>query len=529
MQLRGSAHPAGDCVPSLAMTAEEPKEPAETRCYRPLIMGRRRRRRRQPPACDPGRPRRPPRRRQRGRRRRRDLPRARRRRTDDVRPRRRRLLPCPHVPTRRRHEFTRHRPRPAAATPQAFPNGIEIYGPRSISVPGSLAALGAMHREHGSRAWAELVRPAITHASEGFARRTLTATSPPRTTPASLPTRAARQLLDADAPPALGRPDPPTRARRHRSRRIAEEGAERLTAALSPTNSQPASNKPVRPGRRRRPRRLPAASPRPARRPLPRLRGPPNAPELDRLRPAPDARHRRAFRPRRPSARPSASTSSSKPRSAPSSTRERFGADPAPSPPLPLTAYSPPKPPPPTRRPHLARPRRRPPPRDPRAGSRRHHLFLRRRRRGQRRLRHPEHQLRFRVRRVGGRYRRPHEQPHGLLAPRPQPPEPPAAPQARTPHHERAHDLPRPQALGRPRHPRRRQPGAGQPPSPDRDDRPRPGPATAIELPRWTSHVSGQYANYPHTARTSLSSSVAFPNETRRDLPRPSRRYRRRS
>src|SRR5690349_17488472 len=33
-------------------------------------------------------------------------------------------------------------PAPASATAQGFPSGMDVYGPRSISVPGSLAALG---------------------------------------------------------------------------------------------------------------------------------------------------------------------------------------------------------------------------------------------------------------------------------------------------------------------------------------------------------------------------------------------------
>jgi gamma-glutamyltranspeptidase len=117
-------------------------------------------------------------------------------------------------------------PAPRAATPQAFPNGIEIYGPRSISVPGSLAALGAMHRAHGTRAWAELVQPAITHASEGFAAthgyRHFAAENHPRLVADA---RSRAIFLDADAPPALGAliRQPALAAI---LARIAEEGAE---------------------------------------------------------------------------------------------------------------------------------------------------------------------------------------------------------------------------------------------------------------------------------------------------------------
>jgi gamma-glutamyltranspeptidase/glutathione hydrolase len=60
-------------------------------------------------------------------------------------------------------------PAPRAATPAAFPDGIAVRGPRSVSVPGSLAGLGAMHAAHGRLPWAQLVAPAIEHAREGFA------------------------------------------------------------------------------------------------------------------------------------------------------------------------------------------------------------------------------------------------------------------------------------------------------------------------------------------------------------------------
>jgi gamma-glutamyltranspeptidase/glutathione hydrolase len=60
-------------------------------------------------------------------------------------------------------------PAPRAATPAAFPGGMAVHGPRSVSVPGSLAGLGAMHAAHGRRPWATLAAPAIEHAREGFA------------------------------------------------------------------------------------------------------------------------------------------------------------------------------------------------------------------------------------------------------------------------------------------------------------------------------------------------------------------------
>src|SRR5436305_1336871 len=96
-------------------------------------------------------------------------------------------------------------PAPRAATPRAFPSGIDIYGPRSISVPGSLAAIGAMHAAHGRRAWAELVQPAIEHARDGFAAthgyRHYAAENQPRL---GADPRSRATFLDGDAPPTLG-------------------------------------------------------------------------------------------------------------------------------------------------------------------------------------------------------------------------------------------------------------------------------------------------------------------------------------
>ncbi|HTC08774.1 MAG TPA: gamma-glutamyltransferase [Acetobacteraceae bacterium] len=59
---------------------------------------------------------------------------------------------------------------PLAATPERFrAHGIAVRGPLSVSTPGLLAGLGAMHAAHGSIDWAKLCEPAIRHAREGFA------------------------------------------------------------------------------------------------------------------------------------------------------------------------------------------------------------------------------------------------------------------------------------------------------------------------------------------------------------------------
>jgi gamma-glutamyltranspeptidase len=58
---------------------------------------------------------------------------------------------------------------PASATPEAFAGGMEVRGPRSVSVLGSLGGIAAMHAAHGSRAWAGLAAAAIGYARDGFA------------------------------------------------------------------------------------------------------------------------------------------------------------------------------------------------------------------------------------------------------------------------------------------------------------------------------------------------------------------------
>lgn len=57
---------------------------------------------------------------------------------------------------------------PAAATPELFAGGMDVHGPRSVSVPGSLAGLAAMHADHGRLPWARLFQSAIEHARAGF-------------------------------------------------------------------------------------------------------------------------------------------------------------------------------------------------------------------------------------------------------------------------------------------------------------------------------------------------------------------------
>src|SRR5438067_4711812 len=59
-------------------------------------------------------------------------------------------------------------PRPQAATTERYAAGIPRTGPLSVSVPGMLGGLAAMHRGYGRLPWAELCAEAIRLAREGF-------------------------------------------------------------------------------------------------------------------------------------------------------------------------------------------------------------------------------------------------------------------------------------------------------------------------------------------------------------------------
>eukprot|EP01037_Dinobryon_pediforme_P012865 gene12865-12965_t len=57
---------------------------------------------------------------------------------------------------------------PAAATQSEYSGGMDVTGPRSVSVPGSLGGIAAMHKAHGRLPWARLFEAAIEHARFGF-------------------------------------------------------------------------------------------------------------------------------------------------------------------------------------------------------------------------------------------------------------------------------------------------------------------------------------------------------------------------
>ncbi len=60
-------------------------------------------------------------------------------------------------------------PAPLAATPERYAGGIPRVGPRSVSVPGMLAAIEAMHRSFGRLPWSDLFAEAVSFARDGFA------------------------------------------------------------------------------------------------------------------------------------------------------------------------------------------------------------------------------------------------------------------------------------------------------------------------------------------------------------------------
>jgi gamma-glutamyltranspeptidase len=98
-------------------------------------------------------------------------------------------------------------PAPAAATVERYAGGIPRTGPLSVSVPGTVAGLGAMHRSFGRLPWRDLFSEAITFARDGFgATRAYTHFSEEyRQTLLVDPLTTAAFLADR-SPPPLGAP-----------------------------------------------------------------------------------------------------------------------------------------------------------------------------------------------------------------------------------------------------------------------------------------------------------------------------------
>ncbi|MGE0260284.1 MAG: gamma-glutamyltransferase [Alphaproteobacteria bacterium] len=59
-------------------------------------------------------------------------------------------------------------PAPREATPERYAAGIPRTGPMSVSVPGLVAGLGTMHRDYGKLPWRDLFAEAIHLARDGY-------------------------------------------------------------------------------------------------------------------------------------------------------------------------------------------------------------------------------------------------------------------------------------------------------------------------------------------------------------------------
>jgi gamma-glutamyltranspeptidase/glutathione hydrolase len=132
-------------------------------------------------------------------------------------------------------------PAPAAATPERYAAGIPRIGPLSVSVPGTLAGLDAMHRSFGRLPWRDLFAEAIAFAGDGFgATRSYSHFAEEYRTTLAADPRSVAIFLANGSPPPLGAPIvQPDLARTLEE--IASEGAEtfyrgrlarRLAAAL---------------------------------------------------------------------------------------------------------------------------------------------------------------------------------------------------------------------------------------------------------------------------------------------------------
>ena len=117
-------------------------------------------------------------------------------------------------------------PAPSAATQERYARGIPRVGPLSISVPGMLAGIAAMHQRFGRLPWHDLFTEAITFARDGFAAtphyRHLTGEY--RATLDLDRRGTATFLVDGDAPPVGAPIMQPDLARTLEE--IASEGAE---------------------------------------------------------------------------------------------------------------------------------------------------------------------------------------------------------------------------------------------------------------------------------------------------------------
>ena len=117
-------------------------------------------------------------------------------------------------------------PAPSAATQERYARGIPRVGPLSISVPGMLAGIAAMHQRFGRLPWHDLFTEAITFARDGFAATPhyCHLTGEYRATLDLDRRGTATFLVDGDAPPVGAPIMQPDLARTLEE--IASEGAE---------------------------------------------------------------------------------------------------------------------------------------------------------------------------------------------------------------------------------------------------------------------------------------------------------------
>jgi gamma-glutamyltranspeptidase len=96
-------------------------------------------------------------------------------------------------------------PAPAAATPERYAGGIARTGPRSVSVPGMLSAMDQMHRRFGRLPWRDLFGEAVAYARDGFgATRAYCHFAEEYRSTLGVDPRAAALFLAGGKPPALG-------------------------------------------------------------------------------------------------------------------------------------------------------------------------------------------------------------------------------------------------------------------------------------------------------------------------------------
>jgi gamma-glutamyltranspeptidase len=98
-------------------------------------------------------------------------------------------------------------PAPAAATRERYSAGIPRIGPLSVSVPGTVAGLDAMHRSFGRLPWRDLFAEAIAFARDGFgATRAYSHFAEEYRATLMADPRSAAIFLTKGLPPTLGSP-----------------------------------------------------------------------------------------------------------------------------------------------------------------------------------------------------------------------------------------------------------------------------------------------------------------------------------